>query len=164
MKILITLATLLLLIGTASAGMGVGAAGISYDRIAGNPGFHIMAGAQFEVDKELEASVWTLYAKRIEGRMLTTKFNYGQIELDQVQFEFIYYYDWIRPIWNLQLGFHASGTYEMTDGHVGFITGGELRKDISDKFGLFLSGDVLFTDEAPFDLFFITFGVMANFL
>ena len=165
MKRLIFLSALLLLCGSVNAGMGVGAVGASYDRIAGNPGFHIMVGPQFHVDRDLEPSFWTLYAKRIEGRILTAKYNYGQIKLDQTQFELIYYYDWIRPIWDLEFGVHASGTYEMADSHVGFLTGGELRKGISDDFGFFLSGDILFTNEKPFDLFFISFGVMmANFL
>jgi hypothetical protein len=153
-----------LIIAPSYAGMGVGAVGVSYDRVAGNPGFHIMAGTQFAVDTSASSSIWTLYAAKVEGRMLGTKFNYGQVNIDQMAFGLIYYYDFLRPLWDLQTGLHASGAYQMADGKVGLITGGELRKDISGKFGFFLSGDLLLTDKNPFNLFFVSFGIMANFL
>lgn len=162
---ILLIALLTLLCGSALAGMGVAAAGISYDRVAGNPGYHLMVGSQFLVDST--ASIWPIkWVKpvRIEGRMLVSKFNYSKIEIDQMQFGAIGYYDYLRKYWDLQLGVHLFGTYEQIDGHIGFITGGELRKDFSDNFGIFLAGDILFTDEAPFDLFFLTFGIMASFL
>ena len=155
-----------MLCGSAMAGMGVGAAGISYDRVAGNPGFHIMYGSQFILDHDASNfPTWPGFMKlikpqRIEGRFLYTKYNYGKIEIDQLGFEQMYYYDFLRKYWDLQFALHTAGTYEKADGHIGFITGGELRKDFSDKFGLFIAGDILFTDKSPFDVFFLTLGLM----
>ncbi len=163
MKRLIILTALFLLSASAYAGMGVGAAGISYDRVAGNPGFHLMVGSHFMVDSN--ASIWPIKwfkPDRIEGRLLASKYNYGKIDLDQMQFGAIGYYDNFRKYWDIQFGIHVSGTYERADGHFGFITGGEIRKDFTDKFGIFLAGDILFTDERPYDLFFITLGIMAE--
>ena len=152
-KLLLICMMILLLSCTANAADVVSAVGMSFDQYAGDPGFGVMIGTEFDIDSTIG----------LKGRFVYVKSNW-HFAMDKMTLDGINLYN--LPLWNLQLGLHTGGTYETETGNFGFVSGLELRKHLGWDLkvfrlnDIFASGDILFRSDMPDNYFVITIGAV----